>query len=72
VRMVDLSGDRYTVARRYMLRLRKDDFDDPSETAKLATVLGLSLEAFQERFAYLIENEPAVRPFFAASGRDVA
>jgi ATP-dependent phosphofructokinase / diphosphate-dependent phosphofructokinase len=68
VRMVDLGSDRYTIARRYMLRLRKDDFDDPSETAKLASVLGLSLEAFQEQFGDLVKNEPVVRPFFPTHG----
>jgi 6-phosphofructokinase 1 len=68
VRMVDLNSDRYMIARRYMLRLRKDDFDDPSETAKLASVLGLSLEAFHEQFAYLIESEPAPRPFLPSDG----
>ena len=36
VRMVDIDIDRYTIARRYMLRLRRDDFDDPNELAKFA------------------------------------
>lgn len=64
VRMVDIGSDRYMIARRYMLRLRKDDFDDPSELAKLATVLGLSIEEFVQQFAYLVENDPMPRPFF--------
>jgi len=64
VRMVDIGSDRYMIARRYMLRLRKDDFDDASETAKLASVLGLSLERFTEEFASLVEHEPVPRPFF--------
>lgn len=65
VRMVDIQSDRYMIARRYMLRLRRDDFDDPSELAKLGSVLGLSLEQFQEQFAYLVENEPVPRAFFS-------
>jgi ATP-dependent phosphofructokinase / diphosphate-dependent phosphofructokinase len=64
VRMVDMTSDRYMIARRYMLRLRRDDFDDPSETAKLASVVGLSLEEFQEQFGYLVAHEPMPRPFF--------
>ena len=68
VRMVDMASDRYMIARRYMLRLRKDDFDDASETAKLATVLGLSLEQFTEQFAYLVEHEPVPRTFFPHDG----
>jgi 6-phosphofructokinase 1 len=64
VRMVDINSDRYMIARRYMLRLRKDDFDDPSELAKFATVLGLSIEEFEKEFAYLVKEEPIPRAFF--------
>ena len=63
VRMVDIHSDRYMIARRYILRLRRDDFDDPSELAKFASVLGITLEEFQEQFAYLVENEPEPRSF---------
>jgi 6-phosphofructokinase 1 len=66
VRMVDIASDRYMIARRYMLRLRKDDFEDPSELAKFATVLGISLDAFQEKFSYLVEDEPVPRRFFTS------
>lgn len=64
VRMVDVTSDRYMIARRYMLRLRGDDFEDPSELAKFASVLGISLEAFEAQFRYLVEHEPPVRRFF--------
>ncbi len=63
VRMVDIHSDRYMIARRYMLRLRRDDFDDPSELAKFASVLGITLEEFHAQFAYLVENEPEPRSF---------
>jgi ATP-dependent phosphofructokinase / diphosphate-dependent phosphofructokinase len=66
VRMVDIHSDRYMIARRYMLRLRRDDFDDPSELAKFASVLGISLEEFEAQFAYLVQNDPIPRPFFSA------
>ena len=36
VRMVDIDSDRYRIAYAYMLRLKRDDFDDPRELAKLA------------------------------------
>jgi ATP-dependent phosphofructokinase / diphosphate-dependent phosphofructokinase len=65
VRMVDIQSDRYMIARRYMLRLRRDDFDDPSELAKLGSVLGLTIEQFEEQFSYLVEGEPIPRPFFS-------
>ena len=31
---------RYAIARRYMIRLRRDDFDDPHELAKFAATAG--------------------------------
>jgi 6-phosphofructokinase 1 len=58
LRMVDIHCTRYAIARRYMIRLRRDDFDDPHELARFAATCGISLEAFRERFAYLVENEP--------------
>jgi ATP-dependent phosphofructokinase / diphosphate-dependent phosphofructokinase len=64
VRMVDIDSDRYMIARRYMLRLRKDDFEDSSELAKFASVLGISLEEFQTQFSYLVESEPIPRRFY--------
>jgi 6-phosphofructokinase len=57
-RLVDVASARYAIARRYMIRLRKDDFDDPHELAKLATTAGLSEEAFRREFEYLVANEP--------------
>lgn len=65
VRMVDIHSDRYMIARRYMLRLRRDDFDDPSELAKFASVLGITLEEFEQQFSYLVNHEPVPRPFFS-------
>ena len=45
VRMVDIHSTRYGIARRYMIRLRRDDFDDPHELAKMAATVGISLQA---------------------------
>ena len=65
VRMVDIASDRYMIARRYMLRLRRDDFEDPSELAKFANVLNLAtIEEFSKEFRYLVEDEPVPRVFF--------
>jgi 6-phosphofructokinase len=57
-RHVDTNSTRYHIARRYMIRLRKDDFQDPHELAKLAATADLSLEEFQKEFGYLVENDP--------------
>jgi 6-phosphofructokinase 1 len=58
VRLVDLRSPRYAIARRYMIRLRRDDFEDPHELAKFAATAGLSLQEFRAQFEYLIETEP--------------
>ena len=58
VRYVDINTTRYAIARRYMIRLRRDDFDDPHEIARFASVAGISLEEFSAQFRYLVEAEP--------------
>ncbi len=57
VRMVDPSSESYYIARKYMLRLNKTDFEDPHELAKLAATAHLSIEEFKKRFYYLIEQD---------------
>ncbi len=68
VRMVDISSDRYMIARRYMVRLRRDDFDDGQMLASLATVVKLPIEGFEGEFKYLVEQEPLPRIFFPDEG----
>jgi ATP-dependent phosphofructokinase / diphosphate-dependent phosphofructokinase len=58
VRLVDIHSTRYAIARRYMIRVRRDDFEDPHELAKFAATAGLSLEEFRTQFDYLIDDEP--------------
>lgn len=58
LRLVDIHSTRYGIARRYMIRLRRDDFEDPHELAKFAATAGLSLQEFRTEFEYLIEAEP--------------
>jgi 6-phosphofructokinase 1 len=41
-----------------MIRVRRDDFDDPHELAKFAATAGLSLDEFKAQFEYLIDDEP--------------
>ena len=59
VRLVDVESTRYRIAHRYMIRLRRDDFEDPHELAKLAAAVGVSREQFEKEFAYLVDSEPA-------------
>ena len=58
IRLVDITSTRYAIARRYMIRLRRDDFDDPTELAKLAATAKLSEEEFRREFEYLVKQEP--------------
>ncbi len=56
IRMVDTQSESYHIAFRYMLRLNKDDFNDPHELAKYAATAGVTLKDFENRFKYLVQN----------------
>ncbi|HSP06181.1 MAG TPA: diphosphate--fructose-6-phosphate 1-phosphotransferase [Acidobacteriota bacterium] len=58
VRMVDINSERYKISRRYMIRLRRDDFQDAHELAKFAATAGISIDQFRADFEYLVEDEP--------------
>jgi 6-phosphofructokinase len=58
VRLVDTRSTRYAIAHRYMIRLRRTDFDDPHELAKFAATVRMSLDDFRQQFEYLIGYEP--------------
>ncbi|MHC4408353.1 MAG: diphosphate--fructose-6-phosphate 1-phosphotransferase [Planctomycetota bacterium] len=58
VRLVDINSTRSAIARRYMIRLRRDDFDDAHELAKYAATCGLTLDEFRKQFEGLIQAEP--------------
>jgi ATP-dependent phosphofructokinase / diphosphate-dependent phosphofructokinase len=52
-RKVDVDGEGYECARRYMFRLEKTDFADQKILQKLAATAGMTLDQFRERFGYL-------------------
>ncbi len=54
VRMVDVTSEWFKIARAYMRRLVKEDFEDPHELAKFAATAGVSVETFRDEFDYLI------------------
>src|SRR3982751_615117 len=58
VRSVDVTSTRYAIARRYMLRLSREDFDDPQDLAKLASIAHMSVDEFKDRFGYLTQVGP--------------
>lgn len=67
VRLVDINTEHYKVARRYMLRLRRDDFDNPGDLMRFAAAAGLGVAEFTRRYKYLVENEPPPIDFSSAS-----
>ena len=58
IRYVNIRSTRYAIARRYMIRLRRDDFEDPHEIARFASVAHLSLDEFRDQFEFLVHDEP--------------
>jgi 6-phosphofructokinase 1 len=58
IRFVDLNSARYAIARRYMIRIRRDDFDDEHAMAQFAATAQLSVDRFKEEFGALVEDEP--------------
>ena len=58
IRLVDIGSTRYAIARRYMIRLRRDDFEDPHQLARLANTARLPEDQFRKEFEYLVAHEP--------------
>ena len=54
VRMVDVASESYQIARRYMIRLAPEDMADAQTVGRYASVVGLSADAFRERFSSIV------------------
>ncbi|MBV6479918.1 MAG: Pyrophosphate--fructose 6-phosphate 1-phosphotransferase [Ignavibacteria bacterium] len=59
-REVDVDSDSYQVARKYMIRLEANDFDEIKNVARLALIGNMKTEEFIAKFKYLI-NDPPVK-----------
>ncbi len=57
IRLVDTTSEYYRIARAYMLRLNKEDFDDPHSMAKYAATAGISLDEFRKQFHFIVEQD---------------
>jgi 6-phosphofructokinase 1 len=55
VRLVDTSSEQYQIARRYMVRLRREDVEDPHLLAGLASVVSKTPEEFRAQFDYVAQ-----------------
>jgi 6-phosphofructokinase 1 len=56
-RKVDVDGEGYECARRYMLRLERRDFEDPERLGRLAATCHMTPEQFRQRFGYVVEKD---------------
>ncbi len=56
IRTVDLNSYSYSVARAYMIRLEKSDFDSPLSVAALAAEAHMSPHEFRERYEPSVVN----------------
>ncbi|HWX77364.1 MAG TPA: hypothetical protein VNY32_07800, partial [Candidatus Acidoferrales bacterium] len=61
VRVVDVDKPSYKIAREYMIRLEKEDLEDPEKLRLLAKAAssnkkGCSSDEFRSRFQHLVTN----------------
>jgi ATP-dependent phosphofructokinase / diphosphate-dependent phosphofructokinase len=54
-RLVAIEGETYEVARRYMIRLERHDFEDAAKLEKLAATVKMTPAQFTERFGYVVQ-----------------
>lgn len=54
VRMVDIGSQSYQIARQYMIRLTEADLNDRDMLGRYAALVGLSPEAFRDRFSTVL------------------
>ena len=61
VRMVPIESEYYGIARRYMIRLHRTDFESEEKIARFGRVCGISPEEFRNEFGYLIDEDSLYR-----------
>jgi 6-phosphofructokinase len=54
VRMVDIDSESYRVARGFMIRLGREDIERQEMLERHAAIVGLTTDAFHNRFGYLV------------------
>jgi 6-phosphofructokinase 1 len=57
VRLVDINSEHYKVARGYMIRLEREDLENPEMLAKLAAAAKMTPEEFKKKFAHVVGLE---------------
>ena len=60
VRTVDVTGESYLVARKYMIRLEKSDLEDYEMKRRMADAAGMNPDEFGDRFGRVVKLAGAV------------
>jgi ATP-dependent phosphofructokinase / diphosphate-dependent phosphofructokinase len=55
IRLVNVESSSYRVSREYMIRLDREDLEDPDRLRPIAAASGLTVIAFGDRYGYLTE-----------------
>src|SRR5262249_53608982 len=55
VREVDIHSGSYRVATEYMIRLEREDLEDPTKLGPIAAAAGKGPETFRARYGYLVQ-----------------
>jgi 6-phosphofructokinase 1 len=55
-RRVDVKGEAYACARRYMIRLEREDLEDAQRLGQIAAAAGMGVQQFADRFGYLVDR----------------
>ncbi|MGH3223415.1 MAG: hypothetical protein ACRDPY_32810 [Streptosporangiaceae bacterium] len=55
-RLVNAESNSYRVARECMIRLERDDLEDPDKLRPIAEASGHTPGAFRDRYGYLVEG----------------
>lgn len=63
IRTVNLRSYTYSVARAYMIRLEKCDFESADSLAGLAAQAKMSVEQFREKFKHVVDISPRYREY---------
>jgi ATP-dependent phosphofructokinase / diphosphate-dependent phosphofructokinase len=56
IRLVNCESSSYRVAREYMIRLDREDLEDPDKLRPIAAASGFTPGAFRDRYGYLAEG----------------
>src|SRR5262245_1905872 len=53
-RRVDIDGEAFACALQYMIRLERDDFEDPARLASVSAAAKMTPDEFRQRFGYVV------------------